>query len=65
MSSAMKKRSTYIRATLKPLAMPMSRAMTPARQAELNRRTADWERRQDVKPPTRIDLTMSTLTQPK
>jgi hypothetical protein len=50
MSSAAKKRSTYIRATLKPLAMPQSKTITPARQAELERRTADWERKREPKP---------------
>ena len=50
MSSAAKKRSTYIRATLKPLAMPQAKTITPARQAELERRTRQWERRQEAKP---------------
>jgi hypothetical protein len=50
-SSSAKKRSTYIRATLKPLAMPMSKTITPARQAELERRTADWSARQGKSRP--------------
>jgi hypothetical protein len=45
----MKKRSTYIRATLKPLAMPASKAISPKQQAELERRQAAFDK-QPLKP---------------
>jgi hypothetical protein len=48
-SSSAKKRSTYIRATLKPASMPQSKLITPAKAAELERRQADWERKREPK----------------
>jgi hypothetical protein len=50
MGSAVKNRNLFLRTQLDPRRMPASKTISPARQAELERRTADWERRQAVKP---------------
>jgi hypothetical protein len=48
MSSQHKRR--FIRTALSPSVAPKSKTITPAMEAELAKRTQEWERRQQPKP---------------